>query len=72
VLVVNAGHPKGSDRLERMLAARLRHDLAHVARDPITPINTLLVASDGPPRSAAFGREFARRSPASAGARAGC
>jgi spermidine synthase len=50
VVVVNAGHPEGSTRLERMLSAGLRDRFAHVARDPITKLNTLLVAADRAPR----------------------
>jgi predicted membrane-bound spermidine synthase len=46
VLIVNAGHPEGSTRLERMLSAGLRDSFPHVARDPITKFNTLLIASD--------------------------
>jgi spermidine synthase len=45
VLVLNVGHPEGSDRLERVLTATLRRAFPHVARDPITDTNTLLVAS---------------------------
>ena len=51
VVVVNAGHPERSTRLERMLSAGLRDSFAHVARDPITKVNTLLVASDDAPRA---------------------
>ena len=49
VLIVNAGHPEGSTRLERMLTAGLRDSYRHVLREPITKFNTLLVASDRPP-----------------------
>jgi spermidine synthase len=52
VAIVNAGHPKGSKRLEEMLAAGLRTAFPHVARDPITEFNTLLVASDRKPAAA--------------------
>ena len=52
VVVVNAGHPEGSDRLEKMLAAGLRSAFPHVARDAITPVSTLLVAADTPPSAA--------------------
>jgi len=45
VVIVNAGHPEGSTRLEEMLAAGLRTAFPHVARDPITDVNTLLIAS---------------------------
>jgi predicted membrane-bound spermidine synthase len=49
VVIVNAGHPEGSDDLEKVLAAGLRESYAHVMRDPITEFNTLLIASDRPP-----------------------
>jgi spermidine synthase len=52
VVVVNAGHPEGSARLEEMLAAGLRTAFAHVARDPISEFNTLLIASDRRPSAA--------------------
>jgi spermidine synthase len=45
VLVLNVGHPEGSERLEKVLTATLHEAFAHVARDPITDTNTLLVAS---------------------------
>lgn len=48
VLIVNVGHPKGQDELERTLAATLRTVFTNVMRDPTTPTNTLLVASDAP------------------------
>ncbi|HWT23508.1 MAG TPA: fused MFS/spermidine synthase [Solirubrobacteraceae bacterium] len=49
VVVVNAGHPEGSEKLEEMLAAGMRSAFPHVARDPITDVNTLLIASDREP-----------------------
>ena len=49
VVIVNAGHPEGSDDLEKVLAAGLRESYAHVMRDPITEFNTLLIASDEEP-----------------------
>jgi predicted membrane-bound spermidine synthase len=49
VVIVNAGHPEGSTKLERMLSAGLRDSYPYVARDPITQFNTLLIASDRPP-----------------------
>ena len=54
VVIVNAGHPEGSTRLERVLAAGLRDSYRHVVRDPITEFNTLLIASDRPPTAAAL------------------
>jgi len=44
-VIVNAGHPEGSDDLERVLASGVGAALPHVARHPITRTNTLLVGS---------------------------
>jgi spermidine synthase len=49
VVVVNAGHPEGSDALERVLAAGIADAMSHVARHPITGFNTLLVGADTAP-----------------------
>jgi SAM-dependent methyltransferase len=48
VVAINVGHPHGSDRLEKVLTATLRTAFAHVARDPVEPVNTVLLASDAP------------------------
>jgi spermidine synthase len=48
VLIVNAGHPEGSDRLERVLSTTVAEVFGHVARDPIAPANTLIAASQRP------------------------
>ena len=48
VLIVNAGHPERQDDLEKVLTATIRKELPHVARDPVEPTNTLLVASEAP------------------------
>jgi spermidine synthase len=48
MVIVNAGHPEGQDELERVLSATMGTVFPHVARDPITPTNTLLVASVRP------------------------
>jgi spermidine synthase len=45
VLMVNAGHPEGSDELEKVLGRTMATAFPHVARDPIEPTNTLLVAA---------------------------
>jgi spermidine synthase len=45
-VVINVGHPEGQERLEQVLSATMGDVFAHVARDPIEPTNTLLVASD--------------------------
>jgi predicted membrane-bound spermidine synthase len=46
VLIVNVGHPKGQDDLEKVLSATIGEVFPHVMRDPIENTNTLLVASD--------------------------
>jgi hypothetical protein len=48
VVVVNVGHPAGSDGLERALSATLRSVFANIERDVSEPTNTLLIASDAP------------------------
>jgi spermidine synthase len=48
-VLVNVGHPEGSDRLEKVLTATLGSVFAHVARDPAKRENTILIASDTPP-----------------------
>jgi hypothetical protein len=48
-VVINVGHPADSDKLEKMLSAGLRTAFAHVARDPVRDVSTLLVASDREP-----------------------
>jgi hypothetical protein len=47
VLVVNAGHPEGSEDLERVLGATLAAVFPTVLRDPSQPVNTLLLATLG-------------------------
>jgi spermidine synthase len=47
VLIVNAGHPRGQDDLEKVLSATIAEVLPRVLRDPIEPTNTLIVASEG-------------------------
>jgi spermidine synthase len=59
VVVVNVGHPEGSDELEKVLSATLGEVFAHVARDPLEDVNTLLVAADTPPSAANLRRAAA-------------
>jgi len=47
-VLINVGHPRDSDRLEKVLTATLGSVFAHVARDPVKPSNTILMASDAP------------------------
>jgi spermidine synthase len=48
VLIVNVGHPKGQDDLEKVLSATIGEVFPHVMRDPVESTNTLLVASEAP------------------------
>jgi spermidine synthase len=48
VVLVNVGHPEGSDKLEQALTATLRDVFADVLRDPSEDTNTVLLASDAP------------------------
>lgn len=48
VVLVNVGHPEGSDALEQMLGATMGDVFAHVARNPSQRVNTILIASDAP------------------------
>ena len=63
VVIVNAGHPEGSEALERVLAAGLKSALPHVARFPIAARNTLLIGSDQPPTTEKLEIGRARSSP---------
>jgi spermidine synthase len=55
-IVINVGHPRDSDRLEQVLSATLGAVFAHVARDPVKPTNTLLIASEAEPSRAKLER----------------
>jgi spermidine synthase len=46
VVIVNVGHPKGSQELERVLGRTMAEAFPTVLRDPIEKTNTLLVASE--------------------------
>jgi spermidine synthase len=43
VVIVNVGHPEGSDALEQVLGATMASAFPRVLRDPIADVNTLLV-----------------------------
>src|SRR4051794_27066990 len=62
-LVVNVGHPEGSARLERVLAATMRVPFGTVLRDPVAPTNTMLVGARGPLSAAAVARAAPRLPP---------
>ena len=46
VVIVNVGHPEGSDALEQVLGATMASAFPRVLRDPIADVNTLLVGGD--------------------------
>ena len=48
-VIINVGHPEGSDQLERVLSATMGAAFPSVTRDPVTDTNTLLIGSDAPP-----------------------
>lgn len=47
-VIVNVGHPEGSDRLNDVLAAGLAESFEHVWRSDTQPTNTQLLASNSP------------------------
>jgi spermidine synthase len=64
VVVVNVGHPEGSRRLERVLAATMGDVFSTVLSQRPQPTNTLLVATDAPAAGPARLRAAAGRLPA--------
>ena len=48
IVVLNVGHPRSNDQLEKVLTATMGAAFEHVARDPVQPTNTLLLASRRP------------------------
>jgi hypothetical protein len=48
VVAINIGHPEGSHSLEQVLTATVGTAFAHVIRDPVKPVSTVLLASNGP------------------------
>jgi spermidine synthase len=48
VVVINVGHPRGENQLERDLTSTLHTAFGSVLRDPIERTNTLLIASAAP------------------------
>ncbi|MEJ7784982.1 MAG: fused MFS/spermidine synthase [Solirubrobacteraceae bacterium] len=53
-VIVNVGHPEGSDKLEKVLTATMREELDFVVRVPTQPTNTMLVGSRVEPTAAAL------------------
>ncbi|HEY8624875.1 MAG TPA: fused MFS/spermidine synthase [Solirubrobacteraceae bacterium] len=47
-LIVNVGHLPGSDALEKVVSATLRSAFRFAMRDPLSPTNSLVIASDAP------------------------
>jgi spermidine synthase len=56
MIIINVGHPDDSDALEKVLSATLRAAFPYVARDPIEPTNSLVMASSRPLTGAALTR----------------
>ena len=50
-VIINIGHPRDSQALEQALSATLGDVFAHVAREPIQSLNSLVIASDVPLRA---------------------
>jgi spermidine synthase len=57
VVVINVGHPRGDQRLERDLTRTLTTAFGSVLRDPIEPTNTLLIASAAAASPATLGAQ---------------
>jgi len=55
-VVVNVGHPEGSDDFERVLGATMAAVFPTVLRDPAEQTNTLLLGSDAPASAAQLDR----------------
>jgi spermidine synthase len=64
VVIVNVGHPEGSEELERVLGATMAAAFLHVRRHPIEPTNTLLIAATRPLGAARLRRHLDRLPPA--------
>jgi spermidine synthase len=52
MVIVNAGHPEGSDDFEQVMGATMDDVFATVLRDPAEQTNTLLVGTDAPASAA--------------------
>ena len=64
-MIINIGHPRDSQELEKALSATLGEVFAHVAREPIQSLNSLVIASDSQ-----LSAEALREAPVRAGAAA--
>jgi spermidine synthase len=47
IVAVNVGHPEGSDDLERVLGRTMAEAFPTVLRDPVEPLNTILIGTAG-------------------------
>ena len=63
VVLVNVGHPRDSDRLEKVLSATMGTAFRTVLRDPVTRTNTVLLGTDAGASAGAM-RAAARSQPA--------
>jgi SAM-dependent methyltransferase len=54
MVLINVGHPRGSDRLEKVLGATMGRVFKRVLRDPVEPTNTVLLGTDAPPSAGAL------------------
>ena len=48
VVLINVGHPEGSDRLEKVLGATMSRVFRTVMRDPVKDTNSVLLGTDAP------------------------
>jgi SAM-dependent methyltransferase len=48
VVLINVGHPRRSDRLEKVLGATMSRVFKRVLRDPVKATNTVLLGTDAP------------------------
>jgi spermidine synthase len=64
VVIVNVGHPEGSEELEKVLGRTMAEAFPSVLRDPIEPTNTLLLAGEGEISAARLRRNAALLAPA--------
>jgi hypothetical protein len=60
VVLVNVGHPDGSDRLEKVLSATMASGFSTVLRDPSEAVNTVLLGTDAPAGAGALRAATAR------------
>jgi spermidine synthase len=54
VVLINVGHPRRSDRLEKVLGATMSRVFKRVLRDPVKATNTVLLGTDAPASAGAL------------------